>query len=136
MKLTKEQLNDLMTKHIFLLTEKEIEAVAFILDFEITNFKKHDWQISFKMKHNNSIVIVECDKNSNCSIGRTRKGKNGLYGLTSWGGVFSLANAIKIFRNFFCSEYELTIKSKEKTAIYEKECEDFVFTANDLVHAK
>jgi hypothetical protein len=135
MKLTNEQLKDLMTKHIFLLSEEEVKAVAFILDLKISKFSKCENQIDFVLTHNNSKVIVECSKNSNCSIGRSRKEKRGCYGLTSWGGVFSFASAVRIFRGFFCREYEITIKSDEKSAIYEKECETIVLSANDLVEA-
>jgi hypothetical protein len=130
------ELKSLMTKHIFLLSEEEVKALAFILDIEISHFKKSEWQIDFKMTHKHSTVIVECSKYSNCSIGRSRKQKNGCYGLTSWGGVFSFASAVSIFRNFFGGQYELTIQSPDKLKVYEKsEWKEIVLSANDLVEA-
>lgn len=125
-----------MTKHIFLLSEEEVKALAFILDIEISHFKKSDWQIEFKMTHKTSTVIVECSKNSNCSIGREKKGKDGMSGLTSWGGCFSFASAVSVSRIFFGYGYELTIQSPEKLKVYEKsEWQEIVLSANDLVEA-
>jgi len=136
MKVKNNELKTLMTKHIFLLSEEEIKALAFILDIEISQYKKSDWQIEFKMTHKNSTVIVECSKNSNCSIGRKKKGKDGMSGLTSWGGCFSFASVVSIFRNFFGYGYELTMQSPEKLKIYEKsEWQEIVLSANDLVEA-
>lgn len=136
MKLSNNDLKDLITQHIFLLSEEEVKALAFILDIEISQFKKSDWQIEFKMTHNKSTVIVECSKNSNCSIGRKKKGKDGMSGLTSWGGCFSFASAVSIFRNFFGYGYELTMQSPEKLKVYEKsEWQGIVLSANDLVQS-
>lgn len=136
MKVSHNELKDLMTKHIFLLSEEEVKALAFILDIEISHFKKSDWQIEFKMTHKTSTVIVECSKNSNCSIGRKKKGKDGMSGLTSWGGCFSFASAVSIFRNFFGYGYEITMQAPEKFKVYEKsEWQEIVLSANDLVEA-
>lgn len=134
--LTGKQIKDLMTKHIFLLSEGDVKSIAFLLDIEISQFKKSDWEISFKMKHKLSEVIVECGENSNCSIGRSRKIKNGVSGLASWGGCFSLASAIRIFIGFFSGGYELTIQSPDKLKLYSKErWQKCVLSANDLAEA-
>ncbi len=132
--LTQKQIKELMTKHIFALSEDELKAIAFLLDIEISHFNKSEWQISFNMTHKLATVIVECGKNSNCSIGRTRKTKNGISGLTSWGGCFSFASAIRIFRGFFSGGYELTIQSPEKLKHYSKDqWQKCVLLANDYV---
>jgi len=136
MKLSNNELQCLMTKHIFQLSEEEIKALAFILDIKISHFKKSDRQIEFKMTQKKSTVIVECFENYNCSIGREKKGRGGKSGLISWGGCFSFACTISIFRNFFIHVYELILYSPEKLKVYEKsELEEIFLLANDLVES-
>lgn len=136
LKVESDQLKPLMTKHIFLLSEDELRGLAFILDIEISQLEKTDWQISFKMSHKLKSVFVECSENSNCSIGSKKKGKDGSGGLTSWGGCFSFAGAVSIFRNFFSYGYELTMQSPEKLKVYKvAEWQEIVLSANALVEA-
>ena len=134
MKLTVTELNDLMTKHIFLLSEDEVNAIALLLEIKISDFNKSKEFIQFKMTHIDTTVIVECFKDSNCSIGKHRKIKNSTrYGMMSWGGCFSIGKAILIFRNYFLFIYELSLAPKNKLEIYgEEECRSMVLLANDL----
>lgn len=134
MKIEKQNITELMSKHIFLLSEKKLKALAFLLDIEISDYSKSDWQVKFKMKHKMTTVFVECSKGSNVSMGKSNKVKNSLSGLTSWGGVFSFANTVKTFRGFFTGGYELTFQSPEKHEFYTREeWRELVPMADELV---
>ncbi len=133
MKIEKQNINTLMSKHIHQLSEEELNALAFLLDIKISNYKKNEHGVSFKMQHKESIVFVDCGKNSNASIGRSNKVKNGLSQMTSWGGTFSFTQIVKVFRSFFAKGYELTIQSPEKKEYNPEEWKENVFTANELV---
>lgn len=136
MKISTNQLKDLMTKHIFLLSEDELKALAFILDIEIRHFEKFKSSSIFTLTHRYSSVIVRCHLNSNCEIGAKAKGKNNSNGLVSYGGCFSFARVVRTFRNFYSCGYELTISSPEKLAVYEKaEWEEIVLLADDIVQS-
>lgn len=138
LKIENKELESLMTKHIFLLSQEEIKALAFIVDIEVNNFKKSKRKVEFKMVHKNSNVIVECFENSNCSIGKHKKIRNYIrYGMFSWLGCYTFAKTISIFRKHFCFGYDITILSKEKLNIYDKEeWKNNVLLANELIDAE
>ena len=134
MKIEKQNITELMLKHIFLLSEKELKALAFLLDIEISDYTKSDWQVKFKMTHRITTVFVECSDRSNVSMGKSNKVKNSLSGLTSWGGCFSFAKTVKVFRGFFTKGYELTFQSSEKQKNYTNvEWRELVPIADELV---
>ena len=121
MKIEISKLPKLMSKHIFELTEDELNSLAFILDVEVSKFKKTEHVISFCIKNSLSIAYVQCSKNSNISMGQSNKVRNGLSGLTSWGGVFSFADMMVTFRIFISRGYEFTMRSPEKLKVYSLE---------------
>ncbi len=139
MKIAKNQLQELIAeKHIFLLTEEELQALAFLLNIEITDYKKTAGGVKFKMRQENSVVFIECSPNGCAAIGKSNKMnyKTCLSGLTAYGGCFHFSNVVKVFRIFYLKSYTLTIQSKESLKQYEKkEWKSLVLAANYLVEA-
>lgn len=136
MKIETNNLKTLLTKHICQLSEEEFMALAFLSDIVISEYKKTEWQIKFKITNGSSTVFVECSSQSCMSMGRSNKVKKSLSGLTSWGGCFSFASCVQVFRGFFCDEFEFIISSPEKRKLYsEKELNENFLLINELVDA-
>ncbi len=134
MKITRSQLRALMSCHIYNVSEEELSAIAFISDIKISSFQKNDHMIKFVMEHKLTKIFVECSKGSCVSMGKSNKVKNHMSGLTGFGGCFSFASIIRVFRGIFMNGYELTISSPEVSEKYNKEeWSDLVFDSIELV---
>jgi len=121
MKIDIENLPELMECHIHQLTEEELSALGFIVDLQISKYCRTDHNVQFKIQNNTVVAFIECHKNANISMGRSNKVKNGMSGLTSWGGVFSFADMMVVYRTFISRSYELTMRSPAKLEVYSLE---------------
>lgn len=121
MKIELSALPGLMSKHICQLTEEELKSLAFILDLEVSKFEKSESFLSFKIQNSVSIGFVECYKGGNISLGKSKRVRNGLSAMVSWGGVFSFADMVRTFRTFISKGYEFTMRSPEKLKVYSLE---------------
>lgn len=121
MKLDISTIPDLLTKHIFELTEEELRGLAFILTLDISEYEKSDHLVRFKMMNAGNKGYLECSRNSNISMGRSRGVRNGMSGLTSWGGQFSFTDAVFVFKTFIARGFEITMQSPEKLKVYSKD---------------
>lgn len=136
MKIESKNLKKLMSKPIYQLSEQELNALAFLLDIKISKYSKNRWVVKFKMKHQRTAVFVECRKGTNISMGKSDKVVRGLSGLTSFGGTFSFASTVGVFRAFFTNGYELTLQSAKVHKLYGKDVwENLVLSADRIVEA-
>lgn len=117
-KIEMSELPGLMSKYIFLLSEEELNSLGFIMDLEISQFHKCENLIKFRIKNSATTAYVECFKNSNISMGKKKKSRDGHSGLISWGGCFSFTDIMRTYRTFISRSYEFTMKSPEKLKIY------------------
>lgn len=133
----KDQLKELMTKHIFDLTEEEIKALAFVVNINITSFKKSDWNARFTMSSHGYYAALEVGKGTDISMGRTKRPVKGFSGLVSWGGCFSFASAVQVFRQHYMkNQYNVVLKSEKILQHYEeKQFAELVFESENLVEA-
>ncbi len=133
-KLSVDQLSSLMNTHLFHLTKEELTALAFVLDLEISDYKKTDWFVQFRLTHEGQSVTVESRKDSCNSIGPNAKTRKGLSNMIAWGGVFSMASTMKVIRGAFLREYSFTLSGPEQEKMYGKDGWNKIITiANDLI---
>lgn len=133
-KITIDTVKNLLSKHLTDLTENESKIIGDVLTIDFSDINKQEHSIKFKMMHGGNTAYVKCFINSNASMSSSKpKVVNGISNMISWGGCFSLASVINIFRNHYCKSYEFDLSDREG---YEKgEWPNIMFAINELIEA-
>lgn len=133
LKLKEEELQLLLLKHIFELSQIQMKALSFLFDIEISRFIKTGYSIHFTMNHAENKVCVNCMNKGNISMGRNRRQRNGLSNMKSFGGQFSFADCISTYRAFFSGEWEVTLHDANNGPYTKGERQLLVLKANEIV---
>lgn len=119
MKLTATQIKGLMTCDVYNLTQEQLKAIALVVGWQVRSYKKNDWHVRFRMSDKSCAVTIQANKNSCMSIGSNAKTSDGLSNMTSWGGTYSFAGALRVVRSVYVKGYSIQLNPPSKK--YDKE---------------
>ena len=128
MKLSTISVKSILTSHIYDISLTALEAMAFILDIAITDYKKNPDVVKFTIQQQGKEVMIESAPNASIYIADTDQS------FVKHKGYSSFADCIYLIRTFHFETQEVDIACLDKLALYDfVDLRSIIMLANKII---